>query len=155
MKVLLPSEKLLITHTITDGEEDLGIRCKIFDKELNDVTPDGYIELTHKFAGMYGYVHDSGFPVGMYVVVFEIFDDNTYVDISEKYGIIEENIRISNTVVEVLAGIPDNILLDDDARLDNLTTIPSLAKETTVINTNNSVITQIQNTVNDSDGGAV
>lgn len=156
MKILTSQDKFLITQTLTDGEDDLFIRAKIFDKDLNDVTPGGgTVALTHIYNGFYAYKHSTGMPVNKYIVIFEVFEDASYVYSSEKYGIIEENIWVSDFLSDILTEIPDNILLDDDVRLDNLNLIPSRAKETTMVSAKNEIITTVSSTVDDSDGGAV
>lgn len=156
MKILTPTDKFIVTHTLTDGEQDQYIRAKIFNKELDDVTPNGtYIILSHVYGGMYAYKHGAGFPIGKYIVVFEVYSDSGYATYSKKYGISEENIWVSDFLNAILTEIPDNILLDDDARLDNLPLIPNLANEATLTGVEANVIEQIRDVVNDSDGGAV
>lgn len=161
MKSLLESEKFIITHTLSDGEIDLSIRCKVFDKELNDITNDTfgslYVELSHISLGMYGYVHTQGLPTGIYLIVFQIFADNTYMDLSEKYGIIEESIRVSNIVEDVVTAVnPSNILRDNDPRLDLLQQIlDKMANETTLVNLSQNVIDQIKDELDNADGGAI
>ena len=119
MNYLIPSEKFTVTHTLTDGETTLGIRAKVIDNELVDVTStlfgQAYIYFGHITMGCYGFKHNTGVSKGLYTVVFEVYDDNTYSDLSEKYGIIEEKVRVIDIVDEVIDGIvPSSILLDND-----------------------------------------
>ena len=159
MNYLLPTEKFTITHTLTDGEEDLGIRAKVIDNELVDVTNtlfgSAVVDLTHVVGGTYGFKHTAGIIKGHYTVQYSIYEDGTYSELSEKYGIIEEKVRVIDIVAEVLAGIPDNILLDDDTRLDNLADIQNLALETTLTNAESNIISSVENVIDDSDGKAV
>ncbi len=155
MKILTPNDKFIITFTATDGETDLHIRAKVFDKELNDTTPTSYYELSHVYGGLYAYKHTSGFANGKYIALFEVYEDSGFVHESKKYGTVEEDIYVSDFLDQILTEIPDNILLDDDSRLNNLNTIPSLSKEITLTNGLTNVINSLEDVIDDSDGGAV
>ena len=159
MKILTPNDKGLITYTLTDGENDLFIRAKMFDKELNDVTPSGtYIQLTHLYGGTYAYKHSTNFSVGKYIIIFEVFEDANYVYLSEKYGVTEDDLIVIdefNTIITKVDNISNTMVLRTDTRLDNLDLIPSRAKETTLLNAKNEVITNISSTVDDADGTAI
>ena len=155
MKVRNPNQIFTITQTVTDGEETLFIRAKIFNASLVDVTPNSWVALSHIFGGMYGNTEITSMPVGNYVVKFSFYNDSQYTLPSFKYGSVEEDYWVTNFEDAILTKIPDNILLDDDVRLDELLKIEDLANETTLTSVGADVIEQIKNSVDDSDGSAI
>ena len=98
MKIKTPSEKFVITYTAQDGDNDLFVRCKIFDNDLNDVTlsltGNAYINLPMIIDGFYGGASLTGIPVGEYVILFKIYSDSGYTNYHYKYGFSEEDYRV-------------------------------------------------------------
>jgi hypothetical protein len=158
-KVRTTAQGILITHTLSDNESNLFIRCKIFDENLvdqtNNIVGSPFITLTNIFNGFYGVKLTEQFPSeGQYIIVFEIFEDSGFSTYSIKYGTVEEDYWVTNFEQTLLDEVPDNILLDNDPRLDNLNLIPNLSNESTVTSLSQSVIDQLTEVIDQGDGGA-
>lgn len=147
------TDNILLTFTLQDDESDLFVRAKIFNENLTDITntvggTGGFITLPNVSGGLYGTNTANQFPSeGQYIAKFEVYEDAGFTTPSEKYGTVEEDYRVSDFEQTILDEIPDNILLDDDTRLDNLDTIPDLATEANATTNKNDIVTQINDNI--------
>jgi len=95
MRIRFNGQPFTITKTLSTGETDRYIRCKIYDLGLNDVTTElsggPYVFLSHVANGLYGNAGITDVPDGQYVVIFEVFRDALYENKVQKYGIVEED----------------------------------------------------------------
>ena len=147
------TDNIVISKTLPDGESGLFVRCKVFNEAGTDITNSvggagGFIALSNVYRGFYHVNLANQFPAeGQYIVVFEVFDDAGFTEESEKYGMVEEDYRVSNFEQTILDEVPDNILLDDDARLDNLNDIPDLATEANATTNKDDIINQVNENI--------
>lgn len=154
------SDGIRLSYTLTDGESNLFIRCKIFNDDFVDVTNaivgSAYISLSNIFDGLYGVKLVETFPTeGQYLIYFEVYDDAGFTQISEKYGIVEEDYRVSNFVQTILDEVPDNILLDNDARLDNLNDIQNIPTNTEAETNKNEIINTLTENIDSGEGRGI
>ncbi len=154
-------DNIVITKTLRDGESGLFIRCKVFNESLTDITNSvggtgGYISLPNVFGGLYGVNTANNFPSeGQYIVYFEVYDDAGFTTVSEKYGNVEEDYQVSDIEQTILDEVPDNILLDDDPRLDNLPDIQNVLTDAQATTNKNEILNTINDNIDSGEGRSV
>jgi len=157
MKFRKPSEKVVITHTLADGDADKYVSAVIYDQNGTNVTPSGFINLTLLALGTYSNLAASPFylPEGWYLIKIAVYRDTGYSLLDRKYGTVESDLLVSGFEQTILTEIPDNILLDNDARLVNLNTIPDLATTLQLDAKAIEIVNNINESTDNSDGRAV
>lgn len=158
MRFRKPSQKILLHHNLTDGDVDLFVKAVIYDQNLTNVSPSpGYVVLAHLSNGTYTNFGLTPFNLseGNYLIQYTVFNDAGLTSSSNKYGSITEELLVSDFEQTILTEIPDNILLDNDPRLDNLNTIPSLATSSYVDSKATEIVNNINSNTDTSDGRAV
>lgn len=158
MKLRTPNQKITLSLTLMDGESNKFVRAYIFDQAGANVSPgSGYIDLTHLQGGCYTNLTDTAFFLadGLYLVLYQVFSDAGYSVQDIKYGNCEEDLHVTDFEQRILTEIPDNILLDNDARLDHLNTIPDLATSSQLNSETANIINTVNSNTDNSDGRAV
>ena len=155
------TDNILLTFTLQDDESNLFVRAKIFNESLVDITNSvggtgGFITLPNVSGGLYGVNVGSQFPSeGQYIAKFEVYEDAGFTTPSEKYGTVEEDYRVSNFEQTILDEVPDNILLDNDPRLDNLPDIQNLLTDAQATLNKDEIINTIIEDNDSSEGRSV
>jgi hypothetical protein len=154
-KTFKPTEKVMLSLTLPDKETNLFVRANIYNSAgVQEATAQS---LPHLANGTY---QNSASSLtisteGNYLVQYEVFDDAGFSQANEKYGNAEETIRITDFEDRILTEIPDNILLDDDARLDQLNSIPDLARSAELGASEQAIKDEINDNIDTGEGRTV
>jgi len=149
--------QFILKSQLLDGNASLFIQARIYDETFTEVSFSP-ITLAHVANGLYKDVSQQATIIGNYTVQYKVYSDAGLTTSAKKYGIIEEDIFVFDYDQLILAAIalrPTNPVLDTDARLNNLNTIPSLATTSQINTTQTTIIDSITSNTDDSDGRAV
>ena len=122
---LSPTDKFLISLTLSDGETDKGVVALIFNDQGQLLTTPDPIILTHIQNGLYMNASTTlTMPVGAYVVQAFVYTDTTLATLDSEYGVSEERYMVNegaqehNDLQESLTNIYEAIQLLKQADLE-------------------------------------
>lgn len=156
-RLIRKGDQFIFKAQLPDMRTDAFVLAVIYDATMTE-TAFSALDLTHIANGLYANTTEVANVIGNYTVQYIVYDDAGFTQLAKKYAAVEEDIFVFDYDQLILAAIalrPTNPVLDSDARLNNLNTIPSLATTSQLNATQTVIIDNITSNTDDSDGRAV